>query len=317
MVNTLFRAAQPYSLLADLYDSAMGRDFFSQIRNIFERLQQRHRILFSSAADLGCGTGLFARYLSSAWNSPVFGVDLSPAMLRIASENCRGYRVRLIHQDIRQLCLPNAVDLITANFDTVNHLVGDLDLRRLFQGVYKNLNPGGHFIFDIITPCNPPQGLRVYRGLFRNRFEQVIQRIRWFPKQQMLFSKVTLCSPANKLPRVERHCERAYWPQQVAGWLMDTGFVLRDALDAKTLRKPIFCPARIIVVAQKAGYESGSNRGLAMPPSVQPARPFSFQETIGKRCSVNRCSEPGLGFAATGEHRVGSSAFVASSQSVC
>lgn len=249
--HTIIRIARPYSLFADHYDTAMGRDIFSAIRDIFERLLQRHRIRFSSAADLGCGTGLFARYLNSRWNAPVFGVDLSPAMLRIADENCRNTGVKLIHQDIRKLCLPHGVDLITANFDTVNHLVGDDDLPQLFQSVYKNLNPDGHFIFDIITPCNPPQGTRIYDGRHSGSFKQVIQQIRWSPKRQMLFSQVTFRSPGNVLDKIERHCERAYSPQQVARWLMEAGFMIRDVLDAKTLRKATFCPARIIVVAQK------------------------------------------------------------------
>jgi SAM-dependent methyltransferase len=250
--NAVLRLARPYSLFADHYDSAMGKDIFSVIRNIFERLMHKHRIRFSSAADLGCGTGLFARYLNSRWNAPIFGVDLSPAMLRIARENCRDSEVKLLHQDIRQLCLPNQVDLITANFDTVNHLVGDDDLPKLFRSVYKNLNPGGHFIFDIITPCNPPQGTRIYRGRPSSSFKHVIQEVRWSPKRHMLFSQVTFRSKENTLPKVEWHCERAYWPQHVASWLMDAGFILRDVLDAKTLLKATFCPTRMIVVAQKA-----------------------------------------------------------------
>ena len=156
-----------------------------------------------------------------------------------------------MRQDIRQLCLPHGVDLITANFDTVNHLVGDEDLPQLFRGVYKNLNSGGHFIFDIITPCNPPQGTRVYRGRFRSSFKQAIQQIRWNPKRQILFSQITFSSPRTTLYKIERHCERAYWPRQVASWLMDAGFIIRDVLDAKTLRKATFCPTRIIVVTQK------------------------------------------------------------------
>jgi SAM-dependent methyltransferase len=251
MPKMLMQVAQPYSLFADFYDSAMGKDIFSKVRDIFERLLQRHRIRFSSAADLGCGTGLFARYLNSRWNAPVFGVDFSAAMLRKASENCRDTGVKLIHQDIRRLCLPHCVDLITANFDTVNHLIGNDDLLHLFLGVYKNLNQGGYFIFDIITPCNPPQGTRIYHGSTRNTFKQVIQQIRWSPKRQMLFSEVTFSSPGNDLHKIERHCERTYYPQQVASWLIDAGFVIRDVLDAKTLRKATFCPSRIIVVAQK------------------------------------------------------------------
>ena len=49
--------------------------------------------------------------------------------------------------------LPQRVDLVTANFDTLNHLINDGELPVLFQHVYDHLRPGGHFMFDFITPC--------------------------------------------------------------------------------------------------------------------------------------------------------------------
>lgn len=147
--------APPYDLLAQAYDDVIGRDFFERIRRVFEHLIARYQIGFSSAADLGCGTGLFARYLNALWRVPVFGVDLSPAMLRVAASNCRDTNVILLQQDIRRLRLPTRVDLVTANFDALNHLVNDGELPRLFQLVYDHLHLGGHFIFDFITPCDP------------------------------------------------------------------------------------------------------------------------------------------------------------------
>ena len=124
---------RPYSLLAEAYDDIVGRKFFLLVRDAFEHIVARHRIGFASVADLGCGTGLFARYLNRLWRVPVFGVDISPAMLRVAASNCRGTKVTLLRQDLLRLALPRPVDLITANFDTVNHLVGDGDLPRLFR----------------------------------------------------------------------------------------------------------------------------------------------------------------------------------------
>ena len=59
-------------------------------------------------------------------------------------------------------------------------------------------------------------------------------------------------SAARPAPRLELHCERAYWPRDVATWLMDAGLVLCDVLDAATFRKATACHRRIIVVAQKS-----------------------------------------------------------------
>ena len=244
--------AAPYGLLAQAYDDVIGRDFFERIRRVFEHLIARYRIGFSSAADLGCGTGLFARYLNALWRVPVFGVDLSPAMLRVAASNCRDTNVILLQQDIRRLRLPTRVDLVTANFDALNHLVNDGELPRLFQLVYDHLHPGGHFIFDFITPCDPLGAATIIRQTpSRDGRRHVTQRIRWVPGQRMLFCEVLFRDPARAAPQLELHLERAYWPRDVATWLMDAGLILRDVLDAVTLRPATACHRRIIVVAQK------------------------------------------------------------------
>jgi SAM-dependent methyltransferase len=242
---------RPYSLLAEAYDDIVGRKFFLLVRDAFEHIVARHRIGFASVADLGCGTGLFARYLNRLWRVPVFGVDISPAMLRVAASNCRGTKVTLLRQDLLRLALPRPVDLITANFDTVNHLVGDGDLPRLFRRVFRHLHPGGHFIFDFITPCNPPDEMTVHFRRSADGRKDVAQRIRWVPTRRLFLYDIMFRDPASPRGRMELHRERAYSPQEVASWLMEAGFMLRDVLDAATLRRATVCPSRVIVVAQK------------------------------------------------------------------
>lgn len=243
-------AVPPYSRLARAYDGFMGRRFFDGLREAFERLVARFRIGFSSAADLGCGTGLFARYLNATRGVPVFAVDRSPAMLRVAAGNCRGARVTLLRQDIRALRLPRPVDLVTANFDTVNHLLGDGELPALFARVHAQLQPGGHFVFDFLTSCGPRFRTAVCRRSTRDGRRRVVQQIRWLPRLRMLVYRVVF-QAAGAPTRVERHRERTYAPHDVARWLMEAGFVLRAVLDAATLGPAQGCPARVLVVAVK------------------------------------------------------------------
>jgi trans-aconitate methyltransferase len=75
---------------------------------------------------------------------PRYG-GVSPAMLRVAASDCRDANVTLLRQDIRHLRLPQRVDLVTANFDTPNHLINDGKLPVLFQHVYDHLRPGRNF----------------------------------------------------------------------------------------------------------------------------------------------------------------------------
>lgn len=243
------RLAEPYRLFANFYDQTIGRECFELTRTVFERAVNLFDLRFSTAADLGCGTGLFARYLNTIWKVPVFGVDLSPTMLRIAANNCRGTGVTLLRQDIRRFRLPLAVDLITANFDTVNHLLGEADLSRLFRRVHRHLVPGGYFIFDFLTTCNPPSITRTYRVPLRKGVCEIFQRVRWSAPNRMFFSQMILRRGVRI--SMELHRERAYAPDDVAQWLMDAGLVLRGVLDTTTLSSATTCRPRVTVVAQK------------------------------------------------------------------
>ena len=103
----------PYSRIASVYDCTVGFPFFLRVRDAFERLVRRYGIRFGSAADIGGGTGLFVCYLNRFWGVPVFAVDRSGDMLRLARRNCHSESICLLQQDIRCLRLPSRVDLIT------------------------------------------------------------------------------------------------------------------------------------------------------------------------------------------------------------
>ena len=253
------RCARPYSRMAMSYDATVGLPFFLRARKAFEELTSRYGINFRTAADIGCGTGLFARYLTESFRVPVIAVDLSNDMLRIAARNCNGLNVRLLRQDIRQLRLPRPVDLITCNFDTLNHLIGEGDLEQTFRRVYWNLKPGGHFIFDSVTNCGPLGPSQRYVRRFRMRRRTVVQQVRWDPRARLLSVVVSIRSPGDMKPTVEVHRERAYSPDEISRALHGAGFSIRGVHDAATLALPGMCPPRIIVVAQKARRDNGAD----------------------------------------------------------
>jgi SAM-dependent methyltransferase len=240
----------PYSKLAPNYDATVGIPFFLQVRRAFEQLIRRYGIRFRTAADIGCGTGLFASYLNRSWGVPVVGVDISADMLRLAARNCRGLKVCLLRQDIRSLKLPQPVDLITCNFDTLNHLTGDGDLLRTFRAVAKNLHRGGHFIFDMVLDRQPLGGTQRYMRRFHSAQRIVKQYVSWQPARKLLSMVVSIHS-RNSPPILERYLERAYSAAEIGRALLDAGFVIRGTHDAITLKMPSESPPRIIVVAQK------------------------------------------------------------------
>ncbi len=234
-----------------MYDATLGVSSFVGTRRAFEEIVRRYGVNFRSAADIGCGTGLFARYLSRCWGVPTFAVDRSPAMLAIAMRNCKGCEVGLLQQDIRCLQLLQPVDLVTANFDTLNYLLNGPDLRQTFQRIYESLRRGGYFIFDLITPCQPKNSYLVRMKRLPGTAFEPRQQILWDGLRRLLFTTIFFQKPDSSALVSECHVERAYGPLQVARWLEVAGFVIRDILDARTLRIATGCPPRIIIVAQK------------------------------------------------------------------
>lgn len=245
-----WRSARPYSALARHYDATLGRRYFGGLRRAFEVLARRFAIGFRSAADLGCGTGLFACYLARRYRIPVVAVDRSREMLAIAQRNCGDCRIGYLLQDIRHLRLPRSVDLMTATFDTLNHLLSARDLCRVFLRARRNLCPGGHFVFDLLTDRQKlgRQAVVIAPGASLVRVKQSFQ---WNPLTRLLSTRVAIGKTGSVAIKHELHVERGYDPVQVARWLDRAGFEVRALLDAPTLSQAHADSSRVIFVARR------------------------------------------------------------------
>jgi SAM-dependent methyltransferase len=253
--------ATPYAALAPLYDRTVGARFFNGLRRAFEELVRRYGLRFRSAADLGCGTGLFACWLARRYGVAVLAVDRSPAMLQAALRNCRDCRVGFLEQDLRVLRLPRRVDLATANYDTMNHLLGERDFRCVLHRVCAALVPGGHLVFDLLTDRQLPQA----RGIgFRSaglRSVRLWQHIRWIPRRALLVTRVSLTHRGREL--CEEHVERGYDPVAVARWLQDAGFQILGMLDGPSLCQARAGSRRVVFVARRVGERCFLSRSFS------------------------------------------------------
>jgi len=100
-----------------------------------------------SALDVGCGTGrAFRPLLRRGWR--IHGCDLSPAMVEIAAEE-GGDLVTTEVADMRKLPRYGSFDLVLSLNDSVNYLLGDLDVLDAFHGMRANLAVGGLLVFDV------------------------------------------------------------------------------------------------------------------------------------------------------------------------
>ncbi|MGA2134785.1 MAG: class I SAM-dependent methyltransferase [Bryobacteraceae bacterium] len=139
----------PYRWLAENYDALfepMRDPLHAARRDVLGPILPN----VESACDLACGTGTTALELARQ-GIRMFAVDLSARMCRIAREKARraGMPLRVIQADMRNFRLPRPVDLITCEFDAINHVPRRADLRRVAQSAARALTPGGWFFFDV------------------------------------------------------------------------------------------------------------------------------------------------------------------------
>jgi SAM-dependent methyltransferase len=145
-----------YDSIAGVFNVAMGFDFsritFEPTLNaIASGLRLRNSIRH---LDLACGTGLFICKLSQSVPAESIGIDLSFAQIGQAETLASFEQVpaEFIVGDIRIIPFPEGLDLVTCNFDSLNHITDLNDWRILFRKIRCALRRDGMFLFNINLP---------------------------------------------------------------------------------------------------------------------------------------------------------------------
>lgn len=251
--RTITNGAPSYKSFAVLYDALFGKSMLPLFIRNFRWLVRRYRILFQTVADVGCGTGSFARYLRQ-WGVPVLGIDLSPNMIAIAKYKNRDPGIFYLVQDMRDLKLPYPVDLITCNFDVINYLLRVSDLNKALLAFRKNLTVSGHMIFDTITDAwREPGPFRYVRKIIAPHIIS-IWFINWNPSSQIrtVFMINFIKSKDGGFRReYEVHKERSYPIRAIYAHLYDCGYQVCGIHDAYRLCPATRSTTRAIFVVKK------------------------------------------------------------------
>ena len=101
----------------------------------------------SKVLDIGSGTGRPACQLLVQAGFNVTGIDISPVMVRIASEQVP--QARFVQEDWRNWKPDEDFDAIVVYFSIIAD-VTQQDIRDFFGLVYKWLAPGGYFVFATV-----------------------------------------------------------------------------------------------------------------------------------------------------------------------
>ncbi|MBQ1410789.1 MAG: class I SAM-dependent methyltransferase [Oscillospiraceae bacterium] len=242
-----------YEALATAYDRLTNDIPYGEILEFYRQIWTAYGLSPTLAVDLACGTGSMALLLAKEGLS-VLGVDQSEDMLTLAAEKAMELDnpPYFIHQRMEKLRLPAPVDLVVCCLDGVNYVTDPAALREAFAHVYKALNPGGLFIFDI----NSEGKLRGLDGqllldeddevfcLWRAAFDETTRICSYgmdiFQKQGKLWSRDR-----------EEHLEYAYRVEELQAWLSEAGFLHVRAYGDRKLDAPSPDEQRIFFAAQR------------------------------------------------------------------
>ncbi len=242
-----------YHALAASYDRLTNDVDYGAIVAFYHDILNKENIRPRSAVDLACGTGSVALLLAQKY-SRVIGVDMSEEMLTVAQQRaCEQENMPLfICQKLQQLHLPVGVDLAVCALDGLDYVLNPDDCKEAIRRVYKALNPGGIFIFDV----NTPEKLRAMDGqVFLDEDDDV-----YCVWRGEFDEETNICSYGMDLFQrqgdvwhrsFEEHREYAYTVEQLTEYLKAAGFTqIRVYADGK-LEAPATGEQRIYFSARK------------------------------------------------------------------
>lgn len=242
-----------YRDLAFSYDRLTNDVDYNATITFYWQLLEREELSPRTAVDLACGTGSVTLLLAQK-GLQVTGVDMSPEMLCMASQKADSFlnRPTFVCQKLQQLHLPRAVDLAVCALDSMDYITDPADCQEAICRVYKYLNPGGCFIFDVNTPeklqamdgqiflDEDDDVYCVWRGEFNDQTNICTYWMDLFQRQGAVWHR-----------SYEEHQEYAYSADQLVSYLKAAGFTSIEVFGDRKLTSPEPGEQRIYLKARK------------------------------------------------------------------
>jgi len=242
-----------YRALAFSYDRLTNDVDYTATVEFYRQILDREGLQPETAVDLACGTGSVAILLAKA-GMQVTAVDMSEQMLCVAAQKAQDMDnpPMFVRQRLEKLQLPRGVDLAVCALDSMNYITDPLACQEAIRRVYRALNPGGCFIFDV----NTPEKLRAMDGqVFLDEDDDVycVWRGEFDGNSNILSYGMDLFQRRGGLWQrsFEEHREYAYTQQQLVGYLKAAGFDSIRVFADKKLETPGQNEQRIYLKARK------------------------------------------------------------------
>lgn len=242
-----------YEALAASYDRLTNDVDYRATVDFYRDILEQEGLHPRTAVDLACGTGTVSLLLARQ-GLDVTGVDLSEEMLTMAQQKAEGLEnpPRFVRQSLQQLTLPRGVDLAVCALDSLDYITDPQDCAEAIRRVYRALNPGGIFIFDV----NTPEKLRAMDGqVFLDEDDDVycVWRGEFDEQTNICSYGMDLFQRQGRLWRrsFEEHREYAYSAEQLTGFLKAAGFTGIRVYGDRRMEPPRPGEQRIYLKARK------------------------------------------------------------------
>ena len=242
-----------YKELAKSYDRLTNDVDYAAVVDFYFEILKREGLSPRTAVDLACGTGSVTALLAEKGLRTV-GVDMSEDMLTQAQQKVQDMAQPpvFVCQQLQELRLPRGVDLAVCALDSLDYITAPKDCEQAIRRIYRVLNPGGCFIFDV----NTPEKLRAMDGqVFLDEDEDV------YCVWRGEFDEATnICAYGMDLFQrqgdvwvrsFEEHEEYAYSAEQLTAYLRAAGFTSIRVYADRSFQPPREGDQRIYIKARK------------------------------------------------------------------
>jgi transcriptional regulator with XRE-family HTH domain len=264
-----------YGNFALVYDIFMDNVSYDAWADYAERLLGKYGIRGGLLLELGCGTGNMTRRLADK-GYDMIGIDSSAEMLALAREKNIKEKDRILYlcQDMREFELYGTVAAVISVCDSINYIIEEEDLLKVFRLVNNYLDPGGVFIFDLDTQYeyeeilgdktiaeSRSEGSFIWENTYYE--EEMINEVKltlFFPKEQNYDKQESGEKTFLFCKQEEIHYRRAYPLSNIRRLIQEAGLEWVAVYDALTEKAPEKDSERVYIIARE---KSKSTLGCA------------------------------------------------------
>lgn len=267
---------EAYTGFAKVYDTFMDNIPYDKWSEYLISLLKEYQVKNGLVLDLGCGTGNITEYLAATGYNMI-GIDNSEDMLAIAIEkrdkkeekNADGWvaseedgSILYLYQDMREFELYGTVSAIISICDSMNYIMSEEDLLKVFKLVSNYLDKKGVFIFDLNTVYKYKTILGD-NTIAENREECSFIWENYYYEDEMINEydlTIYVKDNRNEGKRLyqrfeENHFQKAYTLDTVKNLLEKAGLEFVAAYDAFTREPPQETSERIYIIAREQRHE--------------------------------------------------------------